>query len=118
MGLGNMIGGHLPLLSRPAQPAQPQPQPQQSLYHQPPALNGGAVMTPEQVARNRAIAEQLLKSGSDVRGVDSGIEAIGKVFESGVGMMMQRRADKQQQAGNQLRSDVLSGRNRSFGGLF
>lgn len=86
------------------------------------ALFAGDDTTPESVKRRLALAELLREQGNDLSHVDSPLEAIGSILQSGIGAYQQRKAEagekaiqgKRSAANQALANSLLSG--SAFGG--
>lgn len=72
------------------------------------ALFAGDDATPDSVKRRRALADQLLAQGADVSKVDSPMEAIASLLQSGAGAYQRSKADGAEKAGNTARREGLS----------
>lgn len=70
------------------------------------ALFAGDDPTPESVKRRRAMAAALLAEGSQIKHVDSPLEMIGSLLQSGAGALNNYRADQDEKAGRKTRSDA------------
>ena len=60
---------------------------------------GGAQLTPEQVAQQRAIAAALMKEGSSYAPVGSWLEGLGRVANAAAGAFKEYRAGQAEKAG-------------------
>lgn len=81
-----------------------QPQVQQVLREAPtPAVvQAGPTLTPEQVARKRAIAEQLAQSGMDYSPVQHWTQGLARVANALAGNLEESRADKAEKEGSDV----------------
>jgi hypothetical protein len=87
-----------------------QPQVQQVLREAPTpaAAQAGPTLTPEQVARKRAIAEQLAQSGMDYSPVQHWTQGLARVANALAGNMEEARADDAEKQGKRDAADQLT----------
>lgn len=72
-------------------------------------LPANGVATPEQVARKRRLAEQLMGNGVDTSPVESPWQAVGRVGQAMIGGYTDYRAGQQEQAGQASAKEALAG---------
>lgn len=80
------------------------------------ALFAGDDPTPDSVKKRMALAELLRQQGSDITNVDSPLEAIGSILQSGAGYLGQMKAQEDQKAGMSSRNAALASLLKSSGG--
>ena len=77
---------------------------------------GGAQLTPEQVAQQRAIAEALMKEGSSYAPVGSWLEGLGRVANAAAGAFKEYRAGQAEKAGQEAWQQRFASIAPSLGG--
>ena len=77
---------------------------------------GGAQLTPEQVAQQRAIAEALMKEGSNYAPVGSWLEGLGRVANAAAGAFKEYRANQAEKAGQEAWQQKFAALSPSLGG--
>ena len=77
---------------------------------------GGAQLTPEQVAQQRAIAEALMKEGSSYAPVGSWLEGLGRVAQAAAGAFKEYRAGQAEKAGQEAWQQKFAALSPSLGG--
>lgn len=77
---------------------------------------GGAQLTPEQVAQQRAIAAALMKEGSSYAPVGSWLEGLGRVANAAAGAFKEYRANQAEKAGQEAWQQRFASIAPSLGG--
>ena len=77
---------------------------------------GGAQLTPEQVAQQRAIAAALMKEGSSYAPVGSWLEGLGRVANAAAGAFKEYRANQAEKAGQEAWQQKFAALSPSLGG--
>ena len=77
---------------------------------------GGAQLTPEQVAQQRAIAAALMKEGSSYAPVGSWLEGLGRVAQAAAGAFKEYRAGQAEKAGQEAWQQKFAALSPSIGG--
>lgn len=77
---------------------------------------GGAQLTPEQVAQQRAIAAALMKEGSSYAPVGSWLEGLGRVAQAAAGAFKEYRANQAEKAGQEAWQQKFAALSPSLGG--
>ena len=77
---------------------------------------GGAQLTPEQVAQQRAIAAALMKEGSSYAPVGSWLEGLGRVANAAAGAFKEYRAGQAEKAGQEAWQQKFAALSPSLGG--
>lgn len=72
------------------------------------ALFAGDDPTPDSIKKRMALAELLRQQGGEFAHVDSPLEAVGSILQSGIGAYQQRKAEGDQRAGMATRNGALA----------